>query len=207
MHVNARRLTRGVRPAGFSLLEVTIATSLLLLTVTSVTAAVTSISHAGRRAETATRVDGTLEAVVARLSGLPFCAATLPSSPAGSGATATDLLAAVFPDAGASRDTTDARYVAADQDGILAGSFVSRFDQDGARVTCVARFRDRPTGSWLGPADLTGWDITVSVRPPAPMIVVNVSVAAGGVLRTARLAREAGGDTLPCPQSTPPVGS
>ena len=61
------------------------------------------------------RVDGVLESEMTRLASLPFCAAALPAVPAGDCTAATDLLAAVFPDAGAPRDTADARYVATDE--------------------------------------------------------------------------------------------
>ena len=132
---------------GFSLLEVVIAAGLLLLTVASVSVAVANVSHAGRRAEAAMRVDAALESELARLASLPFCAVTLPSVPVGDPTAATDLLGAVFPDAGGPRDSADARYVVADEGGVPGGSFVTRFDQDGVSITCVARFRHRPAGS------------------------------------------------------------
>lgn len=196
---------RRPRADGFSLLEVVIAASLLLLTVTAVTAAVTSVSQAGRRADAGVRADVALEAVISRLASLPFCAPALPALTAGDFAAATDLVAAVFPDAGA-RDAVDARYVAADGGGVPAGSFVTRFDQDGVLVTCVARFRRTVAGSWLGPADLAGWDLAESSRLPAPVLGVEVTSAVEGVLRTGLLVREAGVDPVPGPQPTASVG-
>jgi hypothetical protein len=197
--------TRDPRPGGFSLLEVVIASGLLLLTVASVTAAVASVSHAGRRAEATMRVDSVLESVVARLASLPFCAPALPAAPAGGGLAATDLVAAVFPDAGSPRDSADARYVAADGDGLTAGSFVTRFDDGGVRITCVARFRRASGGTWLEPAGLEGWDLTVADRPPAPLLDVEVTAAAGGVVRSGSLLREAGVDLVPAPSPAPVV--
>lgn len=191
---------------GFSLLEVVIAAGLLLLTVASVSVAVANVSHAGRRAEAAMRVDASLESELARLASLPFCAVTLPSVPVGDPTAASDLLAAVFPDAGGPRDSADARYVLADEGGVPGGSFVTRFDQDGVSVTCVARFRHHPGGSWLAAADVAGWDLAVSSRPPAPLLVVEVTAAAQGVLRTGRLVREAGADPVPSPRPIVPVG-
>jgi hypothetical protein len=187
------------RSTGFSLLEVVIASGLLLLTVTSVTAAVAGVSHAGRRAEVTLQADAVVQSVVARLAGLPFCGAELPAASPGDFAGATDLLAAVFPDAGAERDTADARYVATDEGGVPGGSFVTRFAQDGVAVTCVARFRHGADADWLSPADLAGWDVTVSTRPPASVLVVDVVVAGGGAPRTGRLVREAGADSAPSP--------
>ena len=200
-------LSREPRADGFSLLEVVIAASLLLLTVTSVTAAVTSVSHAGRRADAAMRVDGALGSVISRLASLPFCAPALPALPSGDCTSATDLLAAVFPDAGAPRDTAAARYVEADGDGVPAGSFVTHFDQGGVLINCVARFRAEVQGSYLGPADLTGWDLVVSGRPPAPLLEVEVSASADGVARMGLLVREAGTDPVPSPPPTATVGS
>lgn len=200
--MTAASTARAPREDGFSLLEAVIAAGLLLLTVVTVTAAVTNVSRAGSRADAAMRVEGALQSVVARLSSLPFCAPALPAAPVGGSAAATDLVAAVFPDAGAPRDTAEARYSATDADGVVAGSFVTRFDQDGVPVTCVARFRDWDEGTWLGPADLAGWDLAVSVNLPAPVLVVDVAVEGGGVVRTARLVREAGADPVPSPQPT-----
>ena len=197
---------RRPRADGFSLLEVVIAAGLLLLTVTAVTAAVTSVSQAGRRADAGVRADVALEAAISRLASLPFCAAALPALPAGDFAAATDLVAAVFPDAGSPRDAVDARYVAADGGGVPAGSFVTRFDRDGVLVTCVARFRRTVAGSWLGPADLAGWDLAESSRLPAPVLAVEVTSAVAGVVRTGLLVREAGVDPVPSPQPTASVG-
>jgi hypothetical protein len=207
VHVIALLCSHRARSAGFSLLEVVIAAALLLLTVASVTAAAASVSHAGRRAEATMKADGVVASVLTRLAGMPFCAAALPEAPADDSTAASDLLAAVFPDAGASRDTPDARYVATDEDGIPSGSFLTRFDEDGVRVTCVARFRRRAEGAWLGPADLAGWDVAVSGRPPAPVLVVDVIAPGGGSPRTGRLVREAGADAVPRPLPTASVGS
>ncbi len=202
----AAPFSRPPRQGGFSLLEVVIAAGLLLLTIMSVTAAVASVSHAGRRADAAMRADVSLESTIAHLASLPFCAADLPAVPSGDCAAATDLVAAVFPDAGALRDTADARYLATDGDGLPAGSFVTRSDQDGVLITCAARFRHRAGGSWLEPADLAGWDLAASGRLPASILVVQVTAAAGGVTRTALLVREAGVDPVPSPRSTAAVG-
>ncbi len=197
---------RHPRADGFSLLEVVIGAGLLLLTVTSLTAAVTSVSQAGRRADAGVRADVALEAVLSRLASLPFCAAALPAVAAGDFGAATDLVAAAFPDAGAPRDTADAGYVATDGDGVAAGSFVTRFDQDGVLVTCVARFRRKAGGDWLGPGDLAGWDLAESSRLPAPLLAVDVTAAAEGARRTGLLVREAAVDPVPSPQPTASVG-
>jgi hypothetical protein len=205
VHVTAGPHSRRPQAAGFSLLEVVIAAGLLLLTVTSVTAAVASVSHSGRRAAATMQADGVLESVISHLASLPFCAEALPAGPAGDPTAATDLLAAVFPHADAPRGTAAARYLPTDEDGIPGGSFLTCFDQDGVQVTCVARFRRQAGGTWLAPADLAGWDLAASVRPPAPVLVVDVIAAVGGAPRTGRLVRVAGVDAVPHP--LPSVGS
>jgi hypothetical protein len=207
VHVTAGPLSRRTRAAGFSLLEVVIAAGLLLLTVTSVTAAVASVSLSGRRAAATMKADGVLESVISDLASLPFCAAALPAAPAADHTAATDFLAAVFPDAGAPRNTAAARYLPTDEDGVPGGSFVTRFDQEGVQVTCVARFRRQAGGAWMGPADLSGWDLAASVRLPAPVLVVDVVATAGGAHRTGRLVRVAGVDAVPHPLPAPSVGS
>ena len=110
----------------------------------------------------------------------------------------------MFPDAGAVRDTAASRYVETDEGAVLGGSFMTRFDEDGVSITCVARFRGPDEGSWLEPAELAGWDLATSVRPPAAQVVVEVTAAAGGVSRSGRLVREAGADPVPRPL---PAGS
>jgi hypothetical protein len=189
------RAPRGGR--GFSLLEVVIASGLLLLTVIVVTGAVTSISRAGRRAEAAARADRVLESVLARLDGLPFCAACLPTATRQTGPEATDFVAAVFPEADTSHGSAGARYFASDEDGASGGSFLTRYVQDGVEVTYVARFRRPGGGALLGPADLYGWDLAASSRLPSPVVSVDVVAAVSGAVRSGRLVREAGADAVP----------
>jgi hypothetical protein len=196
--VNRPRVRAPQGGRGFSLLEVVIASSLLLLTVTAVTGAVTSVSHAGRRAEAAARADQVLESVVARLDGLPFCAPRLPVT-LQTGPEAADFVAAVFPEADTSQGSADARYVASDEDGVSGGSFLTRYREDGVEITCVARFRRADGGAWLSPADLYGWDLAASSRLPSPVLSVDVVATASGASRSGHLVREAGADPMPEP--------
>ena len=68
------------------------------------------------------------------------------------------------------------------------------------RVTCVARFLAGLEGAPLGPAELAGWDLATSPRPPAPALEIVVSSAAqegsGSGARSVRLARGALGPVL-----------
>ena len=190
---------------GFSLLEAVIAAALLLVVVTSTTAVAAGVSHAGRRAESRMQADRALAAVIARLEGLPFCATAVPSTSAGVGPEATDLVAAVFPHAGGGTDSQDARFVATDSGGVRAGSFVTRFEEGGADITCVARFSDSVGGVPLGPSDLSGWDVFMSDRVPAPVLVVEVTAAFRRSTSSGRLTRIAAVDLTPAPAPTASV--
>jgi len=183
------------------MLEVVIAAALLLLTVTSVSAAVTSISRAGSRAEATARADQGLDAVFSHLAALPFCPSSLPAAPGIEGSDARDLVAAVFPRADARLDTPAARYLTAEADGIAAGSFVSRWTEAGVQVTCVARFRTAG-GDWLGPEDLDGWDLSTSTELPASVLVVDLTSRVAEVTRSAQVSRGAGSDVVHDPSAT-----
>ncbi len=116
MHVTVSATGRPWSAAGFSLLEVVIAAGLLLMTITAVTACITSVSRGGARAEAEMDADRAVCAVAERLRGLPFCAAPYPDSAAIRGPGAGDLVAAVFPHARVSENAETAYYVAAGQE-------------------------------------------------------------------------------------------
>lgn len=159
------------RTRGFTLLEAVIASALLLVAITAVTACVTSVSRAGARVEREAVGRRAARTVAARLLALPFCADAYPQTSAQPSAAAGDLVGAVFPHAVMERNTATARYVAGDvEPDIPAGSFVSAFAVGGGAVTCVARFLRAPEGPALAPADLAQWDASVALSPPAPSV-------------------------------------
>jgi Tfp pilus assembly protein PilV len=180
----------GRRCDGFSLLEVMIAAALLLMTVTAVSAAVVGVSRAGARLQGSMDADRAVRSEAERLRALPYCAVSYPQPGAGRGASAPDLVAAVFPHAVMAQNAPSARYVsAADASGAPAGSFVTLVTRDGVVVRCVARFLAGPDGPELEPEQLAGWDLAGSDAPPAPTLSVSLSPDHGG--RSVRLVRSA----------------
>ncbi len=95
---------------GFSLLEVLVASALLLATVTAVSLCVTSVSRGGARLEAAMEADRALRMVAGHLGALPYCAPSYPDAREAAGMDATDLVAAVFPHALGAASTPEARY-------------------------------------------------------------------------------------------------
>ena len=180
MRVTVRGTLLGRAGAGFSLLEVLIAATLLLMTITAVTICVASVSRAGARLEETMDRDRAVRVVSERLGVLPFCAGSYPQAGAEPGDHASDLVAAVFPHARPAQNTATARYVAADgDDRAPAGSFVTLLTEDGVQITCVARFLAGPDGPAVGPDGLGGWDAAAAEAPPASTLSVELSVEDG----------------------------
>lgn len=182
------------------MLEATSAACLLLLTVAAVSGCVVGVSRAGARLEAHMNADRGVWAAAELLRGLPFCAATYPQLDGGRGATADDLVAAVFPHARSSESTAAARYVPTTVEGDEpAGSFVTIFPSSGVRVHCVARFFDGPEGLALDPSELEGWEVAEAARPPAATLVVVLTPESGG--RGIRLVRTASSLPTATPES------
>ena len=186
------RLSRdvGSDAQGFSLLEVVIAAAIVLMTVTAVTACVTTVSRVGQRMETGMRDDRALASVAEWLRSLPYCADELPAPSDSGGPGARDLVAAVFPHACSWANTQHARFVTVDEDGAAAGSFVTRLVEDGVVVVCVARFR-AADADLLSPEDVEGFDVTVSDRVPSAVVELTLTTEGPSGPRTCRLVRVA----------------
>jgi hypothetical protein len=183
------RPDRGRRhAAGFSLLEVAVAAGLLLLTIATVTACVTSVSRGGARLQAAMDADRAVRAVAERLLRLPYCAAAYPDPGGSRGSAATDLVAAVFPHARVSENTEGARYVAIEEGGGVApGSFVTLAEEGRVSVRCVASFLSGEGGAALGAAELDGWSAGEGTAPPAAVLEVRVTATDRGAVRETRV--------------------
>jgi prepilin-type N-terminal cleavage/methylation domain-containing protein len=179
-----QRLTCG-RP-GFTLLEVVIASALILMTIAGISVCMTTVSRAAARADATTAADRALAALSERLAALPFCADALPSSNPARGSAALDLVTAVFPHACSWANDPDARFVLVDEPGAKEGSFVSRRVEDGVVVTCVASFL-REDGSRLGTAEVEGFDVASSDSLPAASLECELYAQADGVRRACSL--------------------
>ncbi len=141
-------------------------------------------------------------ALAERLRRLPYCAPSYPAAAAE--AAPTDLLAAVFPHAVASRSTATARYVGGPGDAQApAGAFVSVWVEQDVPVTCVARFLVGAQGAPLGPAAVSGWDGATAAAPPSPALEVVLSAAPRGGAEGRRTVRLECGALAPgtAPQS------
>jgi hypothetical protein len=187
MHVTVARASAGRLTRGFSLLEVVIASALLLMTVTAVTASVTSLSKASSHLTRAMDVDRVLRREVARLHALSYCAASYPSASRAVALAAEDhgdVVGEVFPHAVAEASTESARYVVVGGEDAPAGSFVTRVESDGITVERVARFIASDGASPLSPDVLDGWAVWASTVPPAPTLRISLNALGGGYRRS-----------------------
>ena len=191
MHVTVSGAVRWRSAVGFSLLEVVVAAGLLLMTIAAVTACITGVSRGEARLQTAMDADRAVCAVAERLRGLHFCAATYPDSAAVRGLGAGDLVAAVFPHARVSQNTETARYAAAEEEDVPAGSFVTLLEEGGVDVRCVARFLVSEGGAALSAGDLDGWSTSTGIASPGAAVEVRLTAVGSGATRGVLLTRSA----------------
>ena len=167
---------------GFTLLEVVIASAMVLMTVVAATATVTSLARGASRQALAASADRVLRDEAARLLALPYCASAYPSAASGADPSAlppADLVAAVFPHAVAIANLPEAQYVTAGTaDGPPAGSFVTRVVRGDVTVERVARFVSPPGAAPLASSQVTGWSVWGSTPPPAEAIEVHLTATA-----------------------------
>ena len=192
MHVMVRSTASRAhrRSSGFSLIEVVVASGLLLATVTAVTFCVTVVSASGARLRRVMDADRAVRLVADRLAALPFCAAPADDGSA-SGSAAEDLVDAVFPHADASRNVPDARYVTTAGGGAPAGAFATVFSEGDVEVLCVARFLAAVDGPPLEPAAVEGWAGGDGARPPGCALTVQLTAASRSAARSASFTRAA----------------
>jgi hypothetical protein len=193
MHVTARPGGRQRSTTGFSLFEVVVAAGLLLMTILTVTACVTSAGAGRGRLAAAMDSDRAMRAVAERLRSLPFCAASLPAPSSARGSAATDLVAAVFPHARVAENTEVARYIiaAGEEADTPPGSFVTLVEENGVEVRCVARFLASEGGEGLSAAELSGWSVSEGATPPSAVLLVRITALTHGTARAVTVMRSA----------------
>lgn len=194
------------RSSGFSLLEVVVASSLLLMTITAVTFCVTSVSASGARLQGVMDADRAVRLVADRLAALPFYRSDADATSTSS-AHAEDLLGAVFPHADAARNSPTARYVYSDGVDTPAGSFVTLFTEGGVDVLCVARFLEAEDGPPLQPVAVEGWALVDGDQPPGCALSVRLTATSHGTARSAGFTRAALAMALFLPVTTTPVST
>lgn len=184
MHVSTRtgRLRGGRWSSGFSLMEVVIASGLLLTTITAVTICVTSVSAGGARLQRVMDADRAVRLVADRLAAMPFWEV---GAGAAADAAGEDLLAVVFPHADATRNTPTARYVHADAQAAPAGAFATVFTTGGVEVLCVARFLTAAGGQPLEPSAVQGWSAADGDQPPGCALSLWLTATSRGTTRGA----------------------
>jgi type II secretory pathway pseudopilin PulG len=181
MHVSSRidRQRAGRRSSGFSLIEVVVASGLLLLTIAAVTFCVTSVSANGARLQRVMDADRAVRLVAERLAAMPFYRSGADADTV-SDSGVEDLLSAVFPHADAARNTPTAHYVHIDGEVAPAGAFVTVFTASGVDVLCVARFLAAEDGPVLGPLAVEGWTGAAGDQPPGCALSVRVTATSHG---------------------------
>jgi hypothetical protein len=169
--------TSGAGHAGFSLIEVVVATSLLLLTVVCVTPLFVDSQGAASRASRADDARRLAQSTLERLRGLPF----VPPSPSpgyGDGAD-TSVVGSLFPHADVARNEPDNFVVLGTITGWPLGTFVTRRHVGAFAVTTESRF------GGAGPCGLTpvsvsaldGYGPQTPDRLPSGILLVTVRVS------------------------------
>lgn len=147
MSLNARGLT---------LVEVVVATAIVLTTCVAVTAATVTATRAGGRSQHDLKADEVLQCEAARLRSLPFCAPMPAGWPVSHALPAPSAVGELFPHADETLDEGAPGYVAT---GELAGAFVSTVAVGVAEVRRTAWMAWGGQGGWraLRAAQVAGW--------------------------------------------------
>jgi len=166
------------RGSGFTLVEVMIAASLLLLTVVSATPLLVGSERTASRESRAAEARRLAQSTFERLRSLPFAP---PSSPPAAAAPDPDgcVLAALFPHADAGRNGPDDFIVFADDGSWPAGTFVTRRHVGAYVITTASRFAAAASGGFsaVPTARLAGYDLSSSDELPSGALNVGVRVS------------------------------
>ena len=162
---------RPAATAGLTLIEVLAAMAVLLVGAAASTSLYTLASQMSRRDEAADRARLACRTTAASLLALPFRAND----------GAPDLLATVFPHADTSRNTPEARFVLAGEDGYEPGSFVTEHLAAGVLTRTVATFvrANGLTFQALPVEKVLGWSGAPGDPSPSGALLVSVSALDG----------------------------
>lgn len=157
------------RGTGFSLIEVVIATAIVLVGVSASSALDAAAQQAAGRARASAGAFETVRTWIVQVRSLAFA----PAAGDPQGATAHTVVGMLFPHADPARNTDDAAYQPAAVDSPVAGSFVTRFRPDGGVLQATARFVVYGNGGWqpLAAGDLAGWSAGAVPLPAAALAV------------------------------------
>lgn len=187
-----------------TLIEVMVATVIVMTVVASASDGIVAVKAANARADRRQAADATAADEIEKLSSLPF--APVPSS---SGTSASNVAASVFPNAEPSQSASPSSGFFSDpHDGCPAGSFFATSPEPTGQMTVAATFVAGTADGWqaVPVALLAGYDLRRSVVLPSEALLVRVTVAwssgrlAGNVSRWVVIASPAQG---PCTIAAP----
>ena len=167
-------------PRGFSLIEVVVASSILLLTCVAVSGALNTVAKANGSIACRSRLEAVADEECERLVALPFWRCVVCTSSAA--LEPTSLVAQVFPHARPTCNTATAFFCPAAGSG-EPSSFVSMATVQGVRVRTVAMFLAASgAASAPLPANLPpGWAVWADgSSPPATTLAVCVEASQAG---------------------------
>ena len=165
--------------AGFSLVEVLVATGMAALMAASVTAAFSSAQRAGAAARAVDRRQAAAAALWEQLRALPYC------EPAAGGAGT--LLQRVFPHADSGLNNSAARFSPEAADDRPAGTFFTSVAVDGVYLNVAATFCATGPVGWqpVAPEMLAGYSPWL---PPAAHVLVSIRAVDDGAASGALMA-------------------
>jgi type II secretory pathway pseudopilin PulG len=173
MHVAGRR-------GGFSLIEATVAVSLLAVTCVAVSGVLNTALHAERSLERRRHLEAVLAAEAERLAALPYY---LEAQGSGWPAAPSSLVGDVFPHASTSLNVPEARF-GDGSDATPAGTFASEVRADGLTVKRLSRFVTiTPAG--VAPVALhalTSWAVWSTALPPSGLVEVDLQTTWQGLV-------------------------
>ncbi len=185
---------------GLTLIEVVVATAVVMLVVIAASNVLVAVDQASARAGGREAAESSVAAELEQLRSLPFAVAA--------DGTPTDVVSRVFPHAGVGGDTPAAAFAPEPRDGCPAGTFFTVRTVAGGRMTIAATFVVGSATGWtaVAAARLAGYDAGRAIALPSAALLVRVSVAwqagahSGAVTRVAIIADRPDG---PCHIAAP----
>ena len=185
-----------------TLIEVVVATAVVMTVVIAASNAVAAVDGATARAGGREAAEASVAAELEELRSLPFAAAGQ------SGRSPADVVSRIFPNADAGRGSPDAAFAAEPRAGCPAATFFTVEAVSGGRMTIAATFVVGSATGWTAvpAARLSDYDTRRAVELPSAALLVRVSVAwragerSGVVARTAIVADRPAG---PCRVAAP----
>lgn len=190
---------------GMTLIEVVVATAVVMTVVIAASTTVTAVHGATIRTDGRQAAEAGVADEIEELSSLPFATA------GSAGRSSTDVVSRVFPNADAGRDAPNAGFAAEPRAGCPAGTFFTVRTVPAGRMTIAATFVVGTATGWTAVTAerLSDYDARRAVELPSAALLVRVSVAwrageqSGVVARTAIIAgRPAGPCRVAAPAAT-----